>query len=83
MEHRKLKGYDGNEYTIDFQWDDEASVWIATSNEIPGLILESESLDTLMQRVLKAVPELIELNHLPKRDSVKFSVERHERMAFA
>ncbi len=83
MEQRKLKDQEGNEYTVDFQWDGEASVWIATSEDIAGLILESESLDTLMQRMLQAAPELIELNHLPKRDSVRFAIERRERMAFA
>ena len=35
------------EYVIDFTWDDEANVWIATSNDIPGLVLESGSFDAL------------------------------------
>jgi len=50
------------EYTIDLFWDDEASVWIAESQDLPGLILESESFDTLVERVKKAVPDLLELN---------------------
>ena len=50
------------EYTIDLLWDDEASVWIAESQDLPGLILESESFDTLVERVKKAVPELLELS---------------------
>lgn len=29
------------EYVVKFVWDDDANVWIATSNDIPGLILES------------------------------------------
>lgn len=47
---------------IDFQWDEEAKVWIATSKEIPGLILEHENKDILAERVRKAVPELQALN---------------------
>jgi len=43
-------------------WDDEADVWIAISEDIP-LALESDSLDTLMNRVRLAAPEIIELNH--------------------
>ena len=70
-----------NEYTIKFNWDDEAKVWIATSNDIIGLILESETVENLMNRVKLAAPELIELNHLPKYDSVKFEIE--ERLEFA
>ena len=48
------------EYTIILTWDDEASVWIAESNDIPGLILEDESFDTLVERVRIAVPDLLE-----------------------
>jgi len=50
------------EYTITLFWDDEASVWIAESQDLPGLILESKSFDTLVERVKKAVPELLELS---------------------
>jgi len=50
------------EYTITFSWDDEASVWIAESQDIPGLILESGSFDALVERVKIAVPDLLELN---------------------
>jgi len=50
------------EYNIDFFWDDEASVWIAESEDLPGLILESDSFDTLVENVKKAVPELLELS---------------------
>ncbi|MCL1958432.1 MAG: DUF1902 domain-containing protein [Spirochaetes bacterium] len=49
------------EYTIILFWDDEASVWIAESQDLPGLILESESFDFLVERVKEAVPELLEL----------------------
>lgn len=49
-------------YSVKFQWDDVASVWIATSDDIPGLVLESESFDTLAERVRLAVPEPIGLN---------------------
>ena len=70
-----------NVYTVKFIWDDEAKVWIATSDDIIGLILESETVENLMNRVKLAAPELIELNHLPKYDSVKFEIE--ERLEFA
>ena len=52
------------EYTINFLWDSEATVWIATSNDIPGLIMESGSLDALIERVKLAVSELLELEGL-------------------
>ena len=83
MDVRKIRDDDGLEYVVNFEWDDEAKVWIATSDDIDGLVLESESLDRLMQRVRIAAPELIEQNHLPIRPSVRFSVDRREKVAFA
>ena len=83
MDARKIKDENGLEYVVNFAWDEESKVWIATSDDIDGLVLESDSLDNLMQRVMTAAPELIELNHLPVRPSMRFSVDRRERMAFA
>lgn len=68
------------EYKVNFSWDEEASVWIAQSDDIPGLVLESGSLDALMERVRYAAPELIELNKSPAVNSFCFSVERHEKV---
>ena len=55
------------EYKVDFLWDEEAAVWVATSEEIPGLVLESGSLDALMERVRHATPELLALNGTVKK----------------
>ena len=83
MDSRKIRDDSGLEYVVNFEWDDEAKVWIATSDDIDGLTLESDSLDRLMQRVMVAAPEIIEMNHLPLRPSVRFSLEHREKMAFA
>jgi len=53
-----------NEYTIDLVFDDQAQKWHAQNDEIP-IILEDFSLDTLINRVKLAVPEILELNNLP------------------
>ncbi len=70
------------EYIVNFIWDGEAKVWVAICDDIP-LALESESLDELINRVRQAAPEIIELNKLPKRESVCFSMHKHEKMVFA
>jgi hypothetical protein len=49
------------EYTIALTWDDEAYVWMAMSPDVPGLALESGSLDALIERVKFAVPDLLGL----------------------
>ena len=50
------------ELLIKMTWDPEAAVWIAESDDVPGLVLESGSFDALVERVRFAVPELLELN---------------------
>lgn len=50
------------ELLIRLTWDPEARVWIAESDDVPGLVLESGSFDALIERVRVTVPELLELN---------------------
>jgi hypothetical protein len=70
------------EYVVNLIWDDEASVWVATSDDIEGLVLESGSLDALIERVRFAAPELLELNGIVQREyPVRFKSERLERLA--
>jgi hypothetical protein len=39
-------------------WDDEARVWIAESEDIPGLILEAKPVDALIEEVKLAAPDI-------------------------
>ena len=69
------------EYTIKLTWDPEAGVWIATSGDIPGLVLESGAYDRLVPVFLFAVPELLALDDTKSPLSLNFLSERHERLA--
>jgi len=42
--------------------DNEAQVWVATSNDVPGLITESANLEDLVQKLKTLIPELLEAN---------------------
>ena len=69
-----------SEYKIIFLWDPEASVWIATSDDVPGLVLESGSFDLLVERVRYAVPELLDMNGIRRSEVPLYIIsERHER----
>jgi hypothetical protein len=69
------------EYTVNLTWDGEAAVWIATSGDIPGLVLESGSLDALIERVRFAAPELLALNGTTQETfSMCFRSERREQI---
>ena len=43
-------------------WDSEAGIWYTETDDIPGLVLHSDSFDNLIERVRVAVPELLEDN---------------------
>ena len=53
-----------NEYEILLIWDDEAQRWYAQNDDIP-ILLEDDSLDTLISRVKLAAPEMLEINNRP------------------
>ena len=57
-------------------WDEEAAVWVATSEDIKGLVLESGSADALIERVRIAVPELLELNKQSPAAKLNFQFEK-------
>ena len=70
------------DYQVRIVWDAEASVWVATSKDVPGLILESGSFDALVERVRHAIPEMLELNNMKAPAySLTFLSERHEQVA--
>lgn len=70
------------DYIINLIWDDDAQVWIATSDDVPGLVMESGSFDALLERLRYAVPELLELNSAHSQKlNLTFKSTRHERIA--
>ena len=43
-------------------WDAEAGVWVATSNDIDGLAVEADTLELIADKVRQAITDLVELN---------------------
>ena len=69
------------EFVVNFTWDSEAGVWVATSDDVPGLVLESGSYDALVERVNYAIPELLELNNKSQSSySIVYRSERKEQV---
>jgi hypothetical protein len=56
------------------QWDSEAGVWIAESEDVPGLVAEADSPNALSQKLRILIPELLELNGVPTVPTAKFHV---------
>jgi predicted RNase H-like HicB family nuclease len=66
-------------YEIRAQWDDEAGVWVAESDDVPGLVAEADSPKALVQKLKTLIPELLELNGAVSGLPASFHVlYRHE-----
>jgi predicted RNase H-like HicB family nuclease len=46
-------------------WDAGARVWVAESDDVPGLVAEAESIETLAAKLEVLIPELLEANGRP------------------
>jgi hypothetical protein len=69
------------EYIVSVMWDDEAEVWVATSSDVGGLVLNAGSFDALLERVRFAVPELLELQGKNTSNvQLLFKAERYARV---
>jgi predicted RNase H-like HicB family nuclease len=62
--------------TVRATWDAEASVWVAESDDVPGLITEADDLEALMGKLRVMIPELLEANGVlpPDVDELPFSL---------
>ena len=56
------------------EWDDEARVWVATSDDVPGLATEGETVEGLIEKLRVMVPELLEANGNPVEYEVPFEI---------
>jgi predicted RNase H-like HicB family nuclease len=51
-------------YIVNAFWDTEAKVWVATSEDVPGLATEASDIDRLIKKLRVMIPELLEANGL-------------------
>lgn len=63
-------------YSIKAEWDPEASVWVASSDDVPGLATGADTFEELIEKLRVVVPELLEENGLldSSSDEIPFAV---------
>lgn len=61
-------------YEIRAQWDSEAGVWVAESEDVPGLVAEADSPNALAEKLRTLIPELLELNGVLSDRAATFHV---------
>ena len=75
-----------NSILVKAEWDDAVSVWVATSDDVPGLVAEASSLESLRPKLLGMIADLIELNGIDiKLSEIPVHVVAHvtDRIAMA
>jgi len=68
----------GRVFNIVADWDYDAGVWVATSPDVPGLVLQSTSADEIIHKARLTIPALIEIGVEPE-DTIHISFRRKER----
>ena len=48
--------------TVTARWDDQARVWIATSEDVSGLVVEADTWADMIEEVRLVLPDLLELS---------------------
>jgi predicted RNase H-like HicB family nuclease len=67
-------------YKVESFWDAEANVWVATSEDVPGLVTEAETIEALMQKLRGMIPELVMLNQVSSdQGSISFQLTSHRQ----
>lgn len=61
-------------YFVRAEWDEEASVWVATSDDVPGLATEADTLEALSTKLETLVPELLDANGQQEGAEVPFEL---------
>jgi predicted RNase H-like HicB family nuclease len=65
-----------DQYRVKAEGDTEAEVWVASSEDVPGLATGADTFEQLIEKLKVVIPELLEENGLlpAGTDEVPFSV---------
>jgi predicted RNase H-like HicB family nuclease len=56
------------------EWDEDASVWVATSDDVPGLATEEKDMELLIEKLRVMIPELLEANGIEQDAEIPFEI---------
>ena len=56
-------------YHVDAFWDTDVAIWVATSEDVPGLATEAETIEALSHKLRTMIPELLRLNNVISEDN--------------
>lgn len=62
---------------VEAEWDTEAGVWVATSDDVPGLVVEHSDFKRLQEMVVELVPLLLAENGMLPESRGDYDVPVH------
>jgi hypothetical protein len=73
-----------NRFNVQVTWDADAKMWVADSDDIPGLAAEAPDEKSLRKKLTSLIPELLSLNNVRLRPNKAIEVllkfHREERI---
>ena len=61
-------------YYVHAVWDEEARVWVASSEDVPGLATEAETAEALVEKLKSLIPELLSANGSTDKKPIAFEL---------
>jgi hypothetical protein len=61
-------------FFIRTEWDGDADIWSATSDDVPGLATEADSIDNLFNKLSSMIPELLAANKVDCPSEILYEV---------
>lgn len=61
-------------YYVHAQWDEEAKIWVASRDNVPGLATEADIAEDLVQKLKAIIHELLELNGQTPSEPIAFEL---------
>jgi hypothetical protein len=61
-------------FFIRAEWDEEGAVWVATSDDVPGLATEAATMEALSDKLGDLVPEMLALNGYAVAGEIAYEV---------
>ena len=62
-------------YHVKAEWDHEASVWVASSDDVPGLATGADTFEALVEKLTVVIPKLLEENGLLAKGTIDVPFE--------
>ncbi|MEX0961076.1 MAG: DUF1902 domain-containing protein [Burkholderiales bacterium] len=61
-------------YYVHAVWDEEARVWVASSEDVPGLATEADTAEALIEKLKVLIPELLAFNGRTETGPIAFEL---------